>query len=121
MAWEYSFFGLLSGILIGAIAMRFGNRELRQQKKIKNELDIKKLNIEEYRQELVNHFARNAESLDNMARDYRQLYQHIAKNSNSLLPDLPYQDKSLHSNNRNNESDSDIDKPKIKAPPLDYV
>ena len=29
--------------------------------------------------------------LDNMARDYRQLYQHMAKGSNDLLPNLPGQ------------------------------
>ncbi len=29
--------------------------------------------------ELVSHFARSAELLDNMAHDYRQLYQHMAK------------------------------------------
>ena len=40
-------------------------------------------------EELTNHFARSAELLDNMAHDYRQLYQHMAKGSNDLLPNLP--------------------------------
>ncbi|WP_339058343.1 Z-ring associated protein ZapG [Candidatus Regiella endosymbiont of Tuberolachnus salignus] len=118
MTWEYGLIGLIVGMLIGALAMRFGNRDLRQQQKLKNELDRRSIDFEEYRQELVGHFARNAELLDNMARDYRQLYQHIAKNSNNLLPDLPLQDNSLHSHNRNNESDGD--KPQVKVPPLDY-
>jgi hypothetical protein len=45
-----------------------------------------KTELEEYREELVSHFARSAELLDNMADDYRQLY-HMAKSSSSLLPD----------------------------------
>ena len=76
---EYALIGLVVGIVIGAVAMRFGNRKLRQQQVLQNELDKSKTELEEYRQELVGHFARSAELLDNMARDYRQLYQHMAK------------------------------------------
>ena len=92
MTWEYALIGLVVGIVIGAVAMRFGNRKLRQQQVLQNELDKSKTELEEYRQELVGHFARSAELLDNMARDYRQLYQHMAKSSNNLLPDLPMQE-----------------------------
>ncbi|STM87340.1 cytochrome d ubiquinol oxidase subunit III [Escherichia coli] len=31
MTWEYALIGLVVGIIIGAVAMRFGNRKLRQQ------------------------------------------------------------------------------------------
>ncbi len=58
--------------------MRFGNRKLRQQQALQFELEKNKTELEEYREELVSHFAR-AELLDNMADDYRQLYQHMAK------------------------------------------
>ncbi len=47
-----------------------------------------KAELDEYREELVSHFARSAELLDTMAHDYRQLYQHMAKSSSSLLPEL---------------------------------
>ena len=66
---------------------RFGNRKLRQQQALQYELEKNKAELEEYREELVSHFARSAELLDNMAHDYRQLYQHMAKSSNNLLPD----------------------------------
>jgi uncharacterized membrane-anchored protein YhcB (DUF1043 family) len=66
--------------------MRFGNRKLRQQQALQFELEKNKTELEEYREELVSHFARSAELLDNMADDYRQLYQHGEKSS-SLLPD----------------------------------
>ena len=87
MTWEYALIGLVVGIIIGAVAMRFGNRKLRQQQALQYELEKNKAELEEYREELVSHFARSAELLDNMAHDYRQLYQHMAKSSNNLLPD----------------------------------
>jgi len=87
MTWEYALIGLVVGIIIGAVAMRFGNRKLRQQQALQFELEKYKAELEEYREELVSHFARSAELLDNMAHDYRQLYQHMAKSSNNLLPD----------------------------------
>ena len=36
----------------------------------------------------MSHFARSAELLDNMADDYRQIYQHMAKSSSNLLPGM---------------------------------
>ena len=88
MTWEYALIGLVVGIIIGAVAMRFGNRKLRQQQSLQYELEKNKAELEEYREELVSHFARSAELLDNMATDYRQLYQHMAKSSSSLLPEM---------------------------------
>ncbi len=85
MTWEYALIGLVVGIIIGAVAMRFGNRKLRQQQSLQYELEKNKAELEEYREELVSHFARSAELLDNMATDYRQLYQHMAKSSSSWL------------------------------------
>jgi len=89
MTWEYGLIGLVVGIIVGAVAMRFGNRKLREQRSMQYELEKSKAELADYRQELTNHFAQSAELLDNMARDYRQLYQHMAKVSNDLLPDLP--------------------------------
>ncbi|CCG85669.1 Z-ring associated protein ZapG [Erwinia piriflorinigrans] len=89
MTWEYALIGLVVGVIIGAVAMRFGNRKLREQHSLQYELEKSKAELADYHQELSNHFAHSAELLDNMARDYRQLYQHMAKGSNDLLPNLP--------------------------------
>lgn len=70
MTWEYALIGLVVGIIIGAVAMRFGNRKLRQQQALQYELEKNKAELEEYREELVSHFARSAELLDTMAHDY---------------------------------------------------
>ncbi|MFC3394103.1 Z-ring associated protein ZapG [Brenneria rubrifaciens] len=118
MTWEYALIGLIAGIIIGAIAMRFGNRKLRQQEVLQNELEKSKAELEEYRQELVGHFARSAELLDNMAHDYRQLYQHMAKSSNNLLPDVPGQDNPFKY--RLTEAEADNDQAPVDMPPRDY-
>nr|WP_304184979.1 Z-ring associated protein ZapG [Hafnia alvei] len=116
MTWEYALIGLVVGIVIGAVAMRFGNRKLRQQQVLQNELEKSKNELEQYRQELVSHFAHSAELLDNMASDYRQLYQHMAKSSNNLLPDMPLQDNPF----RYRLTEADNDQAPVEFPPRDY-
>ncbi|MDX5629487.1 MULTISPECIES: Z-ring associated protein ZapG [unclassified Brenneria] len=118
MTWEYALIGLIAGIIIGAVAMRFGNRKMRQQQALQHELEKNKAELEEYRQELVGHFARSAELLDNMAHDYRQLYQHMAKSSNNLLPDVPGQDNPFKY--RLTEAEADNDQAPVDMPPRDY-
>ena len=39
MTREYALIGLVVGIVIGAVAMRFGNRKLRQQQSLQYELE----------------------------------------------------------------------------------
>jgi len=38
MTWESALIGFVIGVIIGAVAMRFGNRKLRQQQVLQNEL-----------------------------------------------------------------------------------
>lgn len=118
MVWVYALIGLVVGLIIGALAMRYGNKTMRQQDAIKAELDTKKEELDTYRNELVSHFAQSAELLDNMAKDYRQLYQHMAKSSNELMPDMPVQDNPF--NYRLSESEAANDQSPIKMPPRDY-
>lgn len=118
MVWVYALIGLVVGLIIGALAMRYGNSTMRQQDAIKAELDTKKEELDTYRNELVSHFARSAELLDNMAKDYRQLYQHMAKSSNELMPDMPAQDNPF--NYQLGESEAANDQSPVKMPPRDY-
>ena len=118
MTWEYALIGLIVGFIIGALVVRYGNPKLRQQKTAQAELDKKSTELEEYRKELVSHFARSTELLDKMARDYRQLYQHMAQSSSELMPDMPAQDNPF--NYRLTESEADNDQAPVKMPPRDY-
>ncbi|WP_340609637.1 Z-ring associated protein ZapG [Xenorhabdus bharatensis] len=118
MTWEYALIGLIVGLIIGALAVRFGSQKLRQQNAAQAELEKNRAELEEYRKELVSHFARSAELLDNMARDYRQLYQHMAKSSNELMPDMPIQENPF--NYRLSESKSNTSQIVTDEPPRDY-
>ena len=110
MTWEYALIGLVVGIIIGAVAMRFGNRKLRQQQALQYELEKNKAELDEYREELVSHFARSAELLDTMA----QLYQHMAKSSSSLLPELSAEANPFR--NRLAESEASNDQAPVQMP-----
>ncbi|ELY2739850.1 Z-ring associated protein ZapG [Cronobacter turicensis] len=114
MTWEYALIGLVAGIIIGAVAMRFGNRKLRQQQALQYELEKNKAELDDYREELVSHFARSAELLDNMADDYRQLYQHMAKSSSSLLPEMSAETNPFR--NRLAESEASNDQAPVQMP-----
>ncbi|PHM36108.1 Z-ring associated protein ZapG [Xenorhabdus innexi] len=118
MTWEYALIGLIVGFIIGALVVRFGSTKLRQQSAAQAELEKNRAELEEYRKELVSHFAHSAELLDNMARDYRQLYQHMAKSSNELMPDMPIQENPF--NYRLNESKNDTNQVVTDMPPRDY-
>jgi len=63
---------------------------------------------------LTGHFARSAELLDNMAHDYRQLYQHMAKSSSQLLPEMSAEDNPFR--NRLAESEAGNDQAPVQMP-----
>lgn len=92
MAWIYALLIFAAGAIAGAFAARLGNKSLKQQKELKKDLDKSKYELEQYRQELVDHFACSSELLDNIAKDYSKLYEHMAKTSTELMPNLPDQD-----------------------------
>lgn len=92
MTWIPALLIFVVGALIGAFVARLGNKNVKQQKELKKDLDKSRYELEQYRQELVDHFARSAELLDNVAKDYSKLYEHMAKTSTELMPNLPAQD-----------------------------
>ncbi|WP_021022660.1 Z-ring associated protein ZapG [Salinivibrio costicola] len=92
MAWINSLIFLVIGIAVGFFIARMTTRDLKQQKNMKRELEKSRYELEQYRQELVDHFAQSAELLDTLSKDYNKLYQHMAKTSSDLMPDLPDQD-----------------------------
>ncbi|WP_172572019.1 Z-ring associated protein ZapG [Vibrio vulnificus] len=92
MPWMYSIVGLLVGAIVGVVVSRLTTPEYKKQKNIKKELDVAKYELEQQRQELIDHFSQTAELLETLGKDYSKLYQHMAKTSAELLPNLPAQD-----------------------------
>ncbi|MEJ2763926.1 Z-ring associated protein ZapG [Photobacterium sp. MCCC 1A19761] len=119
MAWIYALLIFAAGAIVGGFAARLGNKSLQQQKELKKDLDKSKYELEQFRQELVDHFARSAELLDNIAKDYSKLYEHMAKTSTELMPNLPEQDNPFA--RRISTLTPVVDSGETAAPPRDYA
>lgn len=97
MTWEYGIIGLVIGLALGAILMRFGSSKLRDQHAVQYELEKTRAELQDHKQEVSNHFAKSAELLNEMTNSYRELYQHMAQSSQHLLPEeLAVQDAFQH-------------------------
>ena len=92
MPWMYAVAGLLVGVILGVAISRLMTPEYKKQKNVQKELDSAKFALEQQRQELADHFAKSAEMLDTLGKDYTKLYQHMEKTSSELIPNLPEQD-----------------------------
>ncbi|MCW8347973.1 DUF1043 family protein [Vibrio sp. ZSDZ65] len=120
MPWIYAVVGLLVGAILGIVISRLTTPQYKKQKTIQKDLESAKFALEQQRQELSDHFAQSAEMLDTLGKDYTKLYQHMAKTSAELLPNLPEQDnpfvKKVAEHNVESAVDSDIDEQ-----PKDYA
>jgi uncharacterized membrane-anchored protein YhcB (DUF1043 family) len=92
MALTYGFVFLLVGVGVGFLIARFTHPQFKQQKDLQKELEKSQYELEQYRQELVDHFASSAGMLDTLSKDFAKLYQHMATTSSELMPNLPQQD-----------------------------
>lgn len=92
MPWIYAVVGLIVGAISGGLLVRLMTPNYQAQQSLQKQLDNTKFEIEQRRQELADHFAQTAEILDSLGKDYTKLYQHMAKTSSSLLPNVPAQD-----------------------------
>ncbi len=92
MPWIYAIVGLLVGTIVGVVISRLTTPGYKNQKSVQKELESAKFELEQQRQELVDHFAQSAQMLDTLGKDYTKLYEHLAKTSAELLPNLPEQD-----------------------------
>lgn len=115
MTWEFALIiGLVAGLIIGALVMRFGSSKLRNQQGLQEELEKNKAELEQYKQGLMSHFERSAQLLENVADDYRQLCQHMAESSTALLPEITQQLNFLPSKHEEKAL------PPVEEPPRDY-
>lgn len=90
--WTIAISLFFIGILVGYMISRFTNKTENQHKTLQKELEQSKHELEQYRQELVDHFSRSAELLDNMSKDHSKMCEYMAKTSSELMPNLPKQD-----------------------------
>ena len=119
----YLVIGVIAGIVIGIIFANTMSPRARKYHKVKQELDSTKQELVAQKQMIVKHFSHSAEILDNMAKDFRKLYQHMAENSNSLLTESDLNNPLYHDIELKSESiltaleDASLDE---TEPPKDY-
>ena len=97
MLWIYGCLIFIIGVIVGIIATRLGTKGGKKHKELQKELEKSQYELEQYRQELVDHFAQSANLMENISKDYEKLYSHMAKTSTELMPSLPAQDNPFSS------------------------
>lgn len=109
------------GCIIGYVVLRTTNGSVKKQQQLANELKTANAKIEQQKGQLEQHFQESATLLSTLAEDYKKLYTHLAKSSQSLLPDETqqkiafFQQPQLENNVENsteNSAESDDDQPK---------
>ncbi|AUI85267.1 hypothetical protein BS333_02045 [Vibrio azureus] len=121
MPWMYAIVGLLVGTVVGVLISRLTTPEYKKQKSVKKELEVAKFTLEQQRQELVDHFAQTAQMLDTLGKDYTKLYQHMAKTSSELLPNLPEQDNPFDKKAAMSTETTEDVKEEVESQPKDYA
>lgn len=125
MPWIYAIVGLLVGCVVGVIVSRITTPQYKNQKNLQKELDGAKFALEQQRQELMDHFSQTADMLDTIGKDYTKLYQHLAKTSSELVPNISEQDnpftKTVEKNNKLTHNEQDDDESNGDSPPKDYA
>lgn len=121
MPWIYAIVGLLVGTIVGVVISRLTTPEYKKQKSVQKELEAAKFELEQQRQELVDHFAQTAEMLDTLGKDYTKLYQHMAKTSLELLPNLPEQDNPFDKKTAMSTEQIEEDQSNVNEQPKDYA
>lgn len=92
MLWIYGCLIFIIGIIIGVLAARIGTKGGKKQKDLEKALEKSQYELEQTRQELVDHFAQSANLMDDLSKNYQKLYAHMSKTSQALMPSLPSQD-----------------------------
>ena len=100
----YLIIGFVIGFIICFIFISVISPKARKYAKVKQELDQTKDELIAQKQMIAKHFSHSAEILDNMAKDFRRLYQHMAENSSQFMDSGNIQALDFDSNTDSNET-----------------
>ncbi|CAM3988143.1 Z-ring associated protein ZapG [Vibrio neonatus] len=120
MPWIYAIISLFVGIIIGVIISRITTPQYKKQKELQKALETSKFALEQQRQDINDHFSESAQLLENIGKEYRKLYEHMANTSNDLLPNLPTQDNPFAKHIEAKDKKED-DSTSTNVPPKDYA
>lgn len=113
----YLVIGLVIGFVLGIILTNVFSSKGRKFAQVKRQLEETEEQLKVQKQTIVKYFSHSAEILDNMANDFRRLYQHMAENSGKFTSENDMPVMGLDANNK----DATIKKQfTIKKQPKDY-
>ena len=87
--WQAASIGLIIGMFIGYLIVRFTKGSIKHQMQTKTELKNVKTQLEAQNVQLEKHFAESAELFKTLIGDYQKLYRHYAHSSDTLLGKNP--------------------------------
>ena len=87
--WQAASIGLIIGMLIGYLIVRFTKGSIKHQMQTKTELKNVKTQLEAQNVQLEKYFAESAELFKTLIGDYQKLYRHYAHSSDTLLGKNP--------------------------------
>lgn len=117
--WQSAGIGLIIGLIVGYLFLRFTKDSVKKQLKTETELQKVKNQLDTQKAQLEKHFAESATLLKNIGQDYQKLYQHLAKASHTFSPDLSQ--KSLFSSHLlTDEKHPQVDNGAKDEQPRDY-
>ncbi|SES64995.1 YhcB family protein [Thorsellia anophelis] len=120
MIWEYLLIGAAAGLVLGFILGRISKKSP-DAEILRKELDKTRSELETYKQEMIAHFSNSSDILDKMARDYRQLYDWMAKSSKHLISNTDIKNTPFPKLQQSPNNDTvGTTKPTYDAPPRDY-
>lgn len=91
--WSAIAAAFVIGFIIGYALLRMTKGNVQKNIQLEAELKQASAKIDEQKQQLEQHFSQSATLLTTLAEDYKKLYDHLAKSSETLLPDV---DKSAY-------------------------
>ena len=84
LPWAGLIFGILIGILVGYF-LRSPGPSLTE---VQNELDKTRKELEGYRSKVTEHFAKTADLVNDLTKNYKAVYEHLASSSQQLCEDI---------------------------------
>ena len=87
LLWFVGLAAIGSGLIIGLGIAYLTNKDKSRVKQLQNELDALEQRFNDYRNQVSEHFLQTSELVDKMTNSYREVYEHLAKGSESLCND----------------------------------
>lgn len=97
MIWINYLIALVLGVVIGFAVAYYKSKKAMSTKDLSKELTKTRYELEQHKQELLEHFSRSASLTDALQKDQEKLHQHMTKSFTKFMPDLPQQDNPFNS------------------------